>query len=141
VTARAKRLRPMVPLRSRKPASVISAASCWLPTIGSPPSVQMRPSVCPVGGVGHASRVGSGRILEPDEERWGSVRDEEREQVLAELARLSSDVQRWAEEVVGRIDAVTAAVNGATISPARSAGHRVRSSPTPGCPGGPGSAG
>jgi len=42
----------------------------------------------------------------PDERVWGSVRDEEREQVLAELARLSDDVERWAEEVVGRIDAL-----------------------------------
>jgi len=75
----------------------------------------------------------------PDERVWGSVRDEEREQVLAEPARLSDDVQRWAEEVVGRIDAVTAAVSGATISRARSAGRRVGSSPPPGCPGGPGS--
>ena len=69
------------------------------------------------------------------------MRDEEREQVLAELARLSSDVQRWVEEVVGRIDAVTAEVSGAAIAPARSAGRRVGSSPQPGCPAGPRSAG
>ena len=77
----------------------------------------------------------------PDERVWGSVRDEEREQVLAELARLSDDVERWAEEVVGRIDAVTAEVSGAAIAPARSAGRRVGSSPPPGCPADPGSAG
>ncbi len=75
----------------------------------------------------------------PDERVWGSVRDEEREQVLAELARLSNDVQRWAEAVVGRIEAVAAAVSGAAIAPAGSAGRRVGSSPPPGCPGGPGS--
>src|SRR5664279_234054 len=60
----------MVPLRSRKPASVISVASCWLPTVGSPPSVQLRPSVCPVGGAGGATRVVSGRFVEPDERVW-----------------------------------------------------------------------
>jgi len=69
------------------------------------------------------------------------VRDEEREQVLAELARLSGDVQRWAEEVVGRIEEVAPAVSGAAIAPARSGGRRVGSSPPPGCPGGPRSAG
>ena len=69
------------------------------------------------------------------------MRDEEREQVLAELARLSSDVQRWAGQVVGRIEEVAAAVSGAAIAPGRSAGRRVGSSPRPGCRGGPGSAG
>ena len=62
------------------------------------------------------------------------MRDEEREQVLAELARLSSDVQRWAGQVVGRIEEVAAAVSGAAIAPARSGGRRVGSSPQPGCP-------
>ena len=51
--------------------------------------------------------------------RGGSVRDEERELVLAELARLSEEVRWWADGVVGRIDAVAAAVSGGSISPVR----------------------
>ena len=58
------------------------------------------------------------------------MRDEERERVLAELARLSSDVQHWAEEVVGRIEEVAAAVSGAAIAPAVSrASSRVIAAP------------
>jgi len=53
------------------------------------------------------------------------VRDDERQQVLAELARLSNDIRCWTDEVVGRIDVLAAAVSRVSTSPAPSPERRA----------------
>lgn len=62
------------------------------------------------------------------------MRYDEQQQVLAELARISSDIRCWTDEIVGRIDVLAAAIGRVSTSPPRSPERRVEPPPPPAIP-------